>query len=254
MDLNKSDEWLFNQENLEEVYDDIRWRIIINKYAQVEGDELLKLNKEIKKDPHYQISETTNKKIFNLLNKYFRGKNLHTFVKKSQKIFTKIAVVFFVFSAILAVTFTTVEAFRVQVLNFFLTFEPEYTSLKFEKGKTDGNMTAGFNNIYAPSYIPEGYQIDNLMIINNFKEIKYVNEEGIFISFFESSHSSVTNIDTENADILKSIAINGAEGLFVLKNELVTVSWAHDNRIFVITAQISEEEMVKIAESVIFIK
>jgi hypothetical protein len=140
------------------------------------------------------------------------------------------------------------------VLNFLINFEPEYTSLKLGNNGSNENIIAGFANTYAPSYVPEGYRFDSIFNTGNSKIIEYVNDEGYTISFCECSQTSVTNIDTENADIIKSVRINGAEGLYVLKNEITTVSWAHENKIFVIIAQLDEDEIVHIAENVIFVK
>jgi len=164
------------------------------------------------------MSEKADKRIFKSLNKYFGKKRLRTAVRKSQKILNKIAVVFLVFIAILFFTYNSVEAFRVQVLNFILTFEKEYTSLRLENVESGGNMIAGFSNTYAPTYIPEGYRIDNIMYMNNLKIIEYINDEENLISFYDSSQAGIANVDTENAEIVKFIKINDIEGLFVLKN------------------------------------
>ncbi|MCL2815961.1 MAG: DUF4367 domain-containing protein [Oscillospiraceae bacterium] len=253
MELNNKEEWLFDQEKLEEIHEDISWRVAMNKNAQAEGEELLKLNEEIKDDPRYKMPAEADKRIFASINKYFRRKNANNFAKNAKKALSRVSVAFFVFAAAVTIAYTSVEAFRVQVLNFLINFNPEYTSLKLGN-ESNGNMIAGFGNTYAPSYVPDNYRFNSILNMGNFKTIEYVNDEENLISFYELNQANVTNIDTENADVVKSIKINGAEGLYVLKNGMATVSWAHENMIFMIIAQLSEEEIVHIAKSVIFIK
>jgi len=254
MEWNKPEEWMFDGEKLEEAYEDIWWRIVMHKYAQAEGEKLLQLNEEVKNDPRYKISAEGQKRIFKSIENYFRRKNFNIFLKKTQKAFAKIAVFFFVFVAVLAIAYTSVEAFRVQVLNLLLTVEKEYTSLRLGNGESNGSMIAGFGDTYAPSYIPEGYRFDSIVKMEDLKVIEYINDEENLISFYECNSSMVINVDTEDAQILKTIKINGSEGIFVLKNEIATVSWAYDNKIFVIIAQINEDEIMQIAKNVIFVK
>ena len=253
MELNEKEEWLFDQEKLEEFYEDMSWRVIMNKYAQAEGEELLKLNEKIKDDPRYEMPTEADKRIFASIDKYFRKKNVYNFAKNAKKTLSKVSAVFFVCAAVVTIAYTSVDAFRVQVLNFLINFDPEYTSLKLGN-ESNGNMIAGFGNTYAPSYVPDDYRFNNILNMGNVKTIEYINDEENLISFYEFNQANTTHIDTENADIIKSIKINGAEGLYVLKNEIATVSWAHENKIFIIYAQLSEEEIMHIAESVIFIK
>ena len=148
--------------------------------------------------------------------------------------------------------FAIIPSFRVQVLNLLLTFDKEYTSIKLEESSS--NITTGFRNTYAPSYIPAGYWIDEISNMGESKIITYINDEGKYIDFYEWAYSTTTNLDTENADMVKSVTINGKDGIFVLKDRIATISWSNNEKIFIITAYISEDEIIKIAESVIYIK
>ena len=242
----------FNENKRFENYEDSLWRVIMFNYAKHEGKELFKENETLKIDPQLQPSNAERKKFHNLLDNELRKHKLRSLIQMSKKIFTKIAVVVFVLILGFALLFTTVEAFRVQVLNLILTFEKEYTSIKLGEG--NGNITAGFRNTYAPTYIPAGYWIYDISDMGETKLITYKNDAGESIDFYDYAPSLTTNLDTENAEIIKSITINGKSGMFVLKNELSTISWSNDEKIFIISAYISESEIIKIAESVIYIK
>jgi len=234
-------------------YEDSFWRLVMYECAEKEEEELLKEAEETKNDPQYRPSPKAAKRFYRMRDNFFRRKKIISFAKKSQKILKITSMIFVVCTLSFTIAFISVEAFRAQVLNFFWTFEKEYTALKLAEEEPDKDITASLSNTYAPTYITQGYRFDEILNLDNVKIIKYVNEDKNII-FYEYGSANFANIDTENADLIKSIKINGTDGLYVVKNEKSTISWTGDDKIFVISAQINEEELVKIAESVIYIK
>lgn len=253
MALDKPDEQMLDLKRLEEDYEDSFLRLVMHQYIQVEGDELERLNNEIKDNPRYEISPEAVKRINKSLDKYYSTKKLQVFTKKSLKILYKVGIVLFAFFGVFIFAYFTVDAFRVQVLNFLVTIDKEYTAVSLGESESNWNIPPEVSNMYVPSYIPEGYWLDNIINEKTIKIINYINGEGKTIKFREYNSSTNANFDSEDADIFKSLKINGVNGLFVLKNEMATVSWKYDDRIFAIYAQLSEDEIVHIAESVIFV-
>lgn len=239
---------------LEEEYEDSFWRLIIHEYAEKEGEELIREAEEARNDPQYAPSPEAARRFNKMVNKYFRERKFRAVTNKASKIIKAAGIIVLVFVTMFTVAFISVDAFRVQILNFLVTFENKYTSVKLDESEPFENITAGLSDTYAPSYIPKGYKIVEIWDMMSIKTIKYINSEEKDITFMEFDSTGNYNIDTENAEIRKSIKINETEGVFVLKDEKTTVSWTQNDKIFVITAQISEEEIVRIAESIIFIK
>ena len=255
MNSDNINEFILNDEKkIKEEYEDSFWRLVMHKCVQVKGAILLKEAEEVKNDPRYAISSEADKRIKKSINKHFRKKKLQALTNKSLKAFQKVAVIFFVFAIILTITYTSVEAFRVQVLNMLLKFEDKYVSVKLEEYDDSDIFNMYLNNVYAPTYIPDGYQIASFSNGTSVMGIDYINDEEKSITFMVFNSSGSSNIDTENADLIQSIRINGIEGILVKKNEDITISWVNDNKAFTIYAQISEIEITKIAESIIFIK
>lgn len=244
------------RKKLTEEYEDSFLRLVMYDYEKQEGELLLKENEEIKNDPQYEPSADLVKRFNKLLKKNFRKQKLISFAKKSQKILSRVGIFIFAFAVLFAVMFSTVSAFRIQVLNLLLTFEDEYMSVRLDgdSNNTEDISNIYFHNIYAPSYIPEGYWLNNFSNGKSFKMIEYINDNENLIQFFEFNSTMNGNIDTEDAQTIKPIKINGSDGMLVIKNETITISWAYENRGFVLSAQMSEEEIVKIAESTVFIK
>jgi len=246
-----------NQNKKFEKYEDSLWRVIMYDFAENEGKELSEEIAALKDDPQYQPSDGEKIKYYKMLDGELRKQKWLSIGKISKKILTRAAVVVLVFILGFSILYTTVDAFRIQVLNFLLAFEPEYTAVKLGESENDGNIIAGFKDTYLPTYIPEGYRADKITNNDNAKTIDYINETGNFIKYMALCSAFGGGIDSEEADIIKYIKINGAkeDGLFVLKKGVITISWTFDNHIFIIIAdKLTEEETIKIAESVIYIE
>lgn len=108
-----------------------------------------------------------------------------------------------------------------------------------------------------PQFIPEGYTISNLTEGKDVKTIQYSNTENSMIMFQQYGEESGINIDTEDADVISNVTVQETEGMLVVKGDVVTVAWSNDYYIFLLyvyQGDLSNEEVLKIAESVIFIK
>ena len=243
-----------NQNKKFEKYEDSLWRVIMYDFAEHDGIELSEEITALKDDPQYQPTDAEKIKYYKMLDSELSKHKLRSIGKTSKKILTKVAVVVLAFVLGFSILFTTVDAFRVQVLNFLLTFESEYTSVRLGENENDENIIAGFKNTYLPTYIPEGYRIYDKGNGGSFSLINYINNEDEYIRFYVFTFGMEGNIDSENAEIIKTIKINGTEGIYILKNGKITISWSNEERLFIISAILSEKEIIKIAESVIYIE
>ena len=164
-----------------------------------------------------------------------------------------------VIMAIVTVSFTvtmSVEALRSRFVSFLMTFTPRYTELQLQEYDENGNVLEGgqpikMKDVYVPSYIPAGFEIISMNTYNSESDIVYQNDKGEQISFTSASDTSVTQVDTENADNIETIDISGSKGLLVEKEGLTTVIWSAGNHYFVLMSQLSKEETIKIAKSVV---
>ena len=243
-----------NQNKKFENYEDSLWRVIMYDFAEHDGKELSDEIAALKDDPQSQPTDAEKIKYYKMLDSELHKNKLRSVAKTSKKILARVAVVVLVFILGFSILYTTVEAFRVQVLNFLLTFDKEYTTVKLGDGENDKNMIAGFKNAYVPKYIPDGFEINGISNNPNYQTIVYKNDDEKTIFFYVFEPSMTTNIDSKNANIIKNIKINGNDAIFVLKKDKITISWSNDEKIFMIYAQISESEAIKIAESVIYIE
>lgn len=162
----------------------------------------------------------------------------------------------------LVVTFSammlTVQAFRIQVLNFLISIEPNYTSFQLKDnndGQNNEQLIVNWTNAYVPTYIPEGYDVSNISYSDSTKKITFTNQEDdSSIVYTEYNSKNSIAIDTENASLIKSVKINGQNGTLSVKDSTVSLVWIIDNHLITIQGQVSTEEVIRMAEGVKFIK
>ncbi len=245
----------FNTESIMEDLDDLKIKLALLNYMDLEGKSLLEENKVLQKDDFFSLRKDTKQRFQKSINRHYYKKHAEAFLRIGRRIISKAAVVLFFIFVSLSIPVFSVEAIRTRVLNLILDVNDKYTSVKLNQ--EDDNLESTDLNIpwteaYAPTRIPEGYEVSS-MSDKSVKSIQFNNAEGSMILFQQWVYGSTINIDTENADNTSKVTIQGNEGMLAEKGEVVTITWSNDAYIFVITIYrggFSQEEMLDIAESV----
>mgnify|MGYP000983705358 FL=1 len=245
----------FDQEKLLEDMDELRIRMALNSYMKEEGKALIEENKLLQEDPSFQPAEEARKNFHKRLNRYYYKKRAKSFLHASRRIIGKAAAVLFFLLAALSVPVFSIKAVRTGVFNLILDVRDEYTGITMESDKdTDHSapLKQSQDDIYAPVRIPEGYRLTE-SIGKNIKIYQYANEEGGMITYEQGGQGSAIQIDTEDADSISTVIIQGTAGMLVEKGDVITATWSDSKYIFVITASngnLSRETILDIAESV----
>ena len=245
------------RKKLYDEYEDSLFRLVMNDVAEKEGKLLLEENEKLKNNQEYVPSPESIKKFSNQLNTYFKEhkstNRRHTF-KALNKVAVAMLAVFLVFSTAML----TVQAFRIDVLNFLISIEPKYTSFQLDDNESASSksLVVNWTNAYVPTYIPKGYEVGNISYSEPLKTLTFNNkqDEKAFIVYSEYDSSNNVEVDTENASLVETIKVNGYNGTLVSKNSIVTVAWEMDNHMFTVQTQEGTGEAIKIAEDVKFIK
>lgn len=234
-------------------YEDALFKAAIYEMAKDESKVLMdKMNLQEAEAP----SELLDKRVHNMMATELKKSRTKKFGKKARKTAMRAVVVIM---AIVTVSFTvtmSVEALRSRFVSFLMTFTPRYTELQLQEYDENGIVLEGgqpikMKDVYVPSYIPAGFEIISMNTYNSESDIVYQNDNGEQISFTSASGTSVTQVDTENADNIETIDISNSKGLLVEKEGLTTVTWSAGNHYFVLMSRLSKEETIKIAKSVV---
>lgn len=228
--------------DIDQEYDDLLMKMALSDYSEELGEQLLAELEEMKDDPLYQGSLKEKRRFHHQLNIFFMKDNVLTLVHKVARPMKKAAAFFLVAGIALSIPMFTVEAFRINVFNFFYDVHDTFTEIKGENN--DSYSVSG--PIYRPTYIPEGFSIAKEDELG----ADYENADGKIISYFQLTANTIVTLDSENAEIVKPLKIKGQDGLIIIKGGVVTLAWQEEEYIFNIIGEISKEDALKMAESV----
>lgn len=191
--------------------------------------------------PEEDLSDQLNQKMDNMFSSARKRAN------RKRRFITarRIAAVFVILLTMASVTLMSVEAFRVPVLNFI--FEKSNNSNKFNISVDDDAKQETF----LFNYIPDGYKFIEKTIFGNEQRFvyEYRNSENstIYISIqTHINHSYYMNIDkTSYSKIVYNHQI-----YYYIKNMTSEVFWYKDKHLFNLKANISKEEILRIADNI----
>ena len=246
-----------NRAKLRDEYEDALFKMLLHDVAEHQGKALLEEQQAIVDTPDSKPSELALKRF---------SKQLDTELRKQRKVARKqvalaavraMAICLVAVLTVFLTAMTTVSAFRTRVMNIWMDIRPEYTAFQLRSGDSTegGSMVVNWSNAYVPTYIPEGYEVGSFSFNEGLKRIVLEDASSqTFILYTELDEASNLVVDTENADRFEEISLNGQTGTLVVKNNLITIVWEQEGRLFMIQAQADEGTAVKMAEGVKLIK
>ena len=165
-----------------------------------------------------------------------------------------LAILLIIFAIGMPAAIATIPPVRARVMELIFETLRQYTRVSLrEKAGQEVEVPSEWGGEYYPSYIPEGYEVDEVVDLSGIQDILFISQDGGRFSFSELGADSGSNIDTENASI-KYIMIKGNPGLLAVKEGRSVVSWAEFDRYFVVSGNLSGEAAIQIADSVVRIK
>lgn len=200
------------------------------------------LEEERDKDiPPHVFSEEYNKKMKKVIKEYSRTpmqRRLVTF----RRFVAGFVILFILTNGIL---FATAEGYRERFFKIITTIYEKYTSIMIE-GEVPANEGLSFNE---PSYIPEGFEIINDRQDDTARVIQYMDDNKIVVYKQSIITGGETKIDTEGTTI-EEMEINEQLITYVFNKDMYIAYWTDENFKYIINAEISFEEFVKMIEGV----
>lgn len=187
-------------------------------------------------------------KILKMIKSYENDMKRKKFLMKLKKITAKTAIFIIIFVIGFFITFSTVDAFKITVINFYIEQKEKFTSLSLTENNPSP-VPSGLTGKYYPHYLPEGYEISNTFVNEDKVETSYVNKNKEIINYGYFGIDATAGIDTESRTET-SVFINGIQGYIYSKNNHKILAFTREDYIFVIDGFISQEEIIKMAESI----
>lgn len=142
------------------------------------------------------------------------------------------------------------ESIRIRILKLLVDVRSDHTNIRLMNYDTI-DMPNEWIGMYYPTYIPEGYTVTDVGEL--FPSVELNNEDGMYIYFDEHTEGCNVNLNSENAE-LSYIDINGKEALLIVRDDGAMITWAMDDRFFVIGTNSNANIIIMMAKSVQRIK
>ena len=254
------------REMLEEQYEDAYLALIKDVVAEQEGTIYKDLNDKLNCDPNAAVPADIDQKCRKLIDRHFEKQKRQIYFTTAKRILNRAAIVAASIMLLFTTAFAVSEDFRRSTLNVLITVTERYTQLHMddieeptsktqeainEKASQEGKYFDDFDI----SWIPEGF-----VCINSSSNlfVEFQNEKGQFISIDKYDGTSTVQIDTENADEIEDIEINGIHAIRVTKDGDVNCILTDTERgIFIriwTSSGISKETNQRIIEGIFFTK
>ncbi len=199
-----------------------------------EDEEIRKEMEEASKIPEFRVKKGEAERFVKQFEK-----------TRSRRAWLRVASIILVAAVSLTVVTLSVDGFREKFTSFFTNFtSSEYAGVKV--GEED-DLFMSYKGKFVPSVIPEGYEVENIVNATDRFEILLENENGCMIVLKEQKTDLKSNIDTENADVIKEVKINDMKGLYVENKETKRVALSTDDSMVYVTTDDPNVDLIGFA-------
>lgn len=244
-----------SKKDIQEEYEDLVFRKVMAIYVENESKQILA---EIKAEKESNNEPVDTKVVEKLYDKKERRENLSILWKYSKKVVSFAAMIVFVAIISLSsavVAFADVRESVAEYLYYYLTYKDNRLYTEVGVGEQSGFVDKEiytWDRAYAPTYIPEGFVLDEVYDLDLLKIVNYVCDEK-YVSFSQLTGDTIY-ADTEEADKIKDVKIGNSKGLLIVKKELISIYWSIGDTLLEVSGNIDEGEIIEIAKNIKIIK
>lgn len=213
----------------------------MEKIIEEENEELLKEMEIAKTMPELQVKEGEAEAF---VEKYMSKKS-----NKKKALMRVASVAVAVIVCFSAVTLS-VDGFKESISKFVNNLSSSISaSIKLSDDENDAKL-ATYEGQYIPTYIPKGYEVEEVANSEAVKSITLSNKSGNTIMFTEQVSDVNLNVDTENADSVEEVEVNGMQGLKAIKGNLATLVIKTESSVIHIACNDNDIDIVGFAKLV----
>ena len=213
---------------------------IIAKAAILEEARLMEEDVSAHPDP---ASEKDLQKFMKQANRVLRRQRLVRDCKKAYAAFAKVAVILLIIVVGGVCTVINVEAVRVPVLNWLIDVQEKYTQIQFLPTANNEIPDIEFG------YLPNGFTIQFDREGINSKMYSLISDDvTIYVDIF--STNSPINLDTEDAIVTNITIQDEYSAMLIEKDSHIQLFWSDNSYVYIINAEYSVDEIIKIANSI----
>lgn len=241
------------EEELNQQKEDLFFKQLMYSYMEEEGKDLMKEAEEARKDPEFQPSKELDRKVYKAIDKGLKKRALARNPRLRYRRFAKVAAVVLVCLVAASATIFSVDAFRINIFNFFSNVQPQYTQISLGNYvKPDYSGYTELSGRYAPTKILKNYKIESVDVTVKYSILCFKNNVENTIIFKQFDGDQTQQVDTENVDKIVNKEIKGCEdGQIIVKGSVTTLLWHNDSYMFqLFGTDMTEDDLLNIANSV----
>lgn len=272
-----------DHERLREQYEDALFALLMEGVAESEGEEALRLNEELKKDPNAEVPKDVQKRCEKTIRSAFAQKQLRATGRTAARWLTKVAVVAVLGGLMFTAAFALSEDVRVATLNALIQVMDDRTQITFSdeqlgetKSETSLNSGSDLEEQFQEyniglNWLPEGYVFESGNTVEEGGEdrVSFISPtDGLIeITITPYSLNSVYNVNSENCT-RQDITIQGYPAILLTVNEeelrerysdvsyicsessIIWIDSSNQAICLVTATNLTEKEMIQLSEGV----
>ncbi len=232
-----------NRETRKEQYEDALFALLMDEMAQEDGEELLRLNEQLKQDPGAAVPEAVQRRCEKVIGTAFSRRQFRATGRRTARWLSRLLLAAILGVLLFTAAFAVSEDVRVATLNAVLEVMDDRTRITFEENPSGAGQADTANqddtaadleyhyNI-ALEWIPEGFELES----GDFEEngtcdfIIYRSPQDGMINVSVTPHSPglVSNINTEGYT-KQDITVNGhPANLYTTNDDMLEMRY-HQN-------------------------
>lgn len=269
-----------NRETRKEQYEDALFALLMDEMAQEDGEELLRLNEQLKQDPGAAVPEAVQRRCKRVIGTAFSRRQFRATGRRTARWLGRLLLAAILGVLLFTVAFALSENVRVATLNVLIEVMNDHTKITFENTYSESTETPteinpGLEYHYniALEWIPEGFELDS----GNYEEngtgdyVSYLSPQDGLIEVGVTPYSTglTKSVNTEGCT-KQEVTVQGHSATLYITNEDMLESRYHqygmtniwsqmmiywlDEELQVIVqvdaTNLTEEEMIRLAEGV----
>ena len=247
-----------NRKQLEENAEDAFLALLMNDFAEREGEYYMAENERLQNDPSAAVPEDVDRRALQLIEREFAKKKRSASNVRVLRVLGRGMIAVAIVSLLFVAAYALSPAVRAGTLNFLMQFDSQMATWQFE---ADGSKLPGFTSSNIDTldiivdWVPEGYDRQTVLALSpSDRMLDLVNDQGDLIRVsVHASEDFINTLDLEDADYFANIIIQGTDGILIEKDNTVTIDWAYDNSAFVVSVESRDVDasiLTTVAESV----
>ena len=227
-----------DHERLREQYEDALFALLMEGVAESEGEEALRLNEELKKDPNAEVPKDVQKRCEKTIRSAFAQKQLRATGRTAARWLTKVAVVAVLGGLMFTAAFALSEDVRVATLNALIQVMDDRTQITFNdqlgqenQSATNVNPDPQYSNSIELEWLPEGFQLESSESNDMRERITYANSVGALIEVTVTPYESglTYNFDTEDS-AQSTVTVQGHPAtLYTASEDMIRLRYTNQN-------------------------